>query len=172
AGVELGDVDGSESRFDLGVDLVVGEDREILAVFGLRQHHGRVVGLSEHLELLVEVLGVSGVDAHDRPSRVEGEIDDRLAGGGLVCGVDGVFEVEDDDVRPLRRLRVPVGAVAGDEAPGGFEFQSHAAHFPDSDWSAAGREAAAWSADYEDSVSWLESNIMVWRTALATSVPY
>src|SRR5699024_4658261 len=147
-----------------------GEDREILAVFGLRQHHGRVVGLSEHLEVLVGVLGVSGVDAHDRPSRGEGEIDDRLAGGGLVCGVDSVLAVEAHDVRLLRRLRVPVRAVVGDEEPGGFEFQSHAAHFPDSVWSAAGREAAAWSADCEDSISWLESNIMVWRTALATSM--
>src|SRR5699024_12642939 len=80
-------------------------------------------------------------------------------------------EVEDDDVRPLRRLRVPVGAVAGDEEPGGFEFQSNAAHFPDSGWTAAGREAAAWSAAWEDSTSWLEKNTVVWRTALAPSVP-
>jgi hypothetical protein len=82
---------------------------------GLRDHDAAIRRRLERGEVGREVGGRRRIHPHHHSRRVEGMLRERHACGLLVgCG-DGVLEIEDDGIRPVERLRVPVRAVRGAE---------------------------------------------------------
>ena len=95
------------------------EVADLLRILGLGQHHGRVVGLGERVEVRRVVGGRGGVDPHDGAVGIQRRVDQRSARRFPVLRRDTVLEVEDHHIGCRRGLLEPLRPVGRAEQPAG-----------------------------------------------------